>query len=473
MNKIICAVLIVTSFSSCNKFLDINADPNNPLEVNERLILAPVTASVATNLAGGCFSLANYNGISMITSYWTQQIALNQEQPQIDGYRCKPDDVDQAWLTNYATIMGNLKKIESKATANGNNAYNGIAKVLLAYTLGNTTDLWGDVPYSKAFLGREGQYIPTYDAQENVYKSIQSLLDSAIVLLGKNTGPNTPKGDDLIYSGNKTKWLKCAYALKARYHIHLTKAQGYNATTQATLALAAIGNAFSMIDDQAVYANYSATPGSESPWFMNTAEAQGGVVLASTLIDSLVARNDPRLSVIATLGRGGNYFGRIIGTNAAADYKIYSLLNSFYAAENAQQIIMGYVEQLFIQAEATLIVNGATAALPIFENAINASMEWHKLSTTNAAVVAYIAARKLAFAQSPLKTIMEDKAVGNLLSPENYVDYRRTGFPDYKVVANSFLPAIPQRAPYPLNERSANEQPQHAISVATPVWWAK
>ena len=143
--------------------MDVNKNPNDPTDVNEALILAPVIASVSTNVAGGSFSTLNYNGVAEITSYWMQQIALNQSQPQVDGYKLRPDDIDQAWFTKYATILENLKLLDAKATKNGHNSYGVIAKILKAYSLGIATSLWGDVPYSKALNGLDFQFISPYD----------------------------------------------------------------------------------------------------------------------------------------------------------------------------------------------------------------------------------------------------------------------------------------------------------------------
>jgi len=256
--------------------------------------------------------------------------------------------------------------------------------------------------------------------------------------------------------------------------MHLTKAPGHTATAQATLALDAISKAFASSADEANFTSYSSSPGSESPWFVNTADDQGGVVLASTLINSLVSRNDPRLPLIATKGSGGNYLGRDIGDDPAPNFTVYSLINSFYADAGAKQSIMNFAEIQFLKAEANLIINGAAAASNDFVNAVNESMNRIGLSPADAKVVTYVAARSLAYTANPLQTLIEDKVIANLLSPENYNDWRRTGYPTLSVVLNSFTPTIPVRFTYPLSERSSNAQPEHnAVTYSTPVWWAQ
>src|SRR5207253_4270368 len=97
MKKIIYSVITVAALlqaGGCKKFLDVNTDPNNPNDVSEALILAPVETQIATNIAAGSYSLQNINGPALVTSYWMQELSLNQPQPQADGYRLTQDETD-------------------------------------------------------------------------------------------------------------------------------------------------------------------------------------------------------------------------------------------------------------------------------------------------------------------------------------------------------------------------------------------
>ena len=449
------------SVSGCKKYLDVNKNPNNPTDVPESISLPTVETVIATQIVGGNVTF----GVSTITSYWTQQLALNQEQPQIDGYKVTTDGVD--WYYLYPTLK-NLQLLSAKAVTNNNFAYAGIAEVLSAYTMGIITDLWGNVPYSKALISDNIR--PTYDKQEDIYKGLQLQLDKAIEYFGKPAG-RVPGSDDFIYAGDMDKWKKFAYTLKARYYMHLTKAPGYTAAAQADLAITALQNGFASNDDEAAFA-YPGTSGNESPWFKNTEAGAGGVVLSSTIIDSLVARNDPRLSVIAAQAvTGGGYHGRVIGSGANPDPDAYSRVNDFYAGAAASVNILTYGEALFLKAEATLIKSGANAAQAIYQDGIIAHMTKLGVSTTSPAAVVYLTKRGTLTAGNALQRIMEEKSLANFLSIENYNDWRRTGFPLLTPVANSYYPAIPVRLPYPLTSITSNPQPEQSATVTTPVWW--
>ena len=468
MKKLIYTIVAVSTLvhaGGCKKFLDVNRDPNNPTDVSEALVLSPVETEIATNIAAGSYSVQNQNGPALVTSYWMQELSLNQPQPQVDGYKLTQDEVDPIWLTLYSGIMQNLKIINEKAVASGNHAYGVIAKVLTAYSLGVTTDLWGDVPYGDAF---NGKFQPAYQTQEEIYTKIQEILDSAIVESSLDPGKKLPGTDDFIYSGDIEKWVKFAYALKARNYMHLTNAAGHDASTQSTLALQAIENAFASADEEANFAVYSANPSSENPWYKNIQDDQGGVVLGKSFVDGMITRNDPRLPIIAT-EPNGVFQGRLSTTEADPDFTVYSVINEFYAGIGAPLSIFNYSEILFLKAEATLHTAGPAAAEPIYQQAIQSNMD--KLGVSAGDAAEYISSRGSLDANNGLQKIIEDKVIANFLSLENYNDWRRTGFPVLEALPQPFIPDVPVRFPYPLAEITSNTQPQHTLTVRDKVWW--
>ncbi len=247
---ILTVLLLLLAAGGCKKFLNVNKDPNNPADVQEALLLVPIETAISTDVAGGSLTIGNYTTTAEVTEWWVQQLALNQLAPQNDTYKVKPSDMDQQFLVLYSYILQNLKVMNAKAEAAGHHAYGMVAKVLTAYTLGIVTDMVGDAPYSKAF---DGALHPVYDKQEDIYKAMQSMLDSAIAENALDPGNAVPGTDDFLYGGDMSKWQKFAYTLKARYYIHLIKAPGYSAATQSTLALTALQNGFASRADEAKF----------------------------------------------------------------------------------------------------------------------------------------------------------------------------------------------------------------------------
>lgn len=467
---IILLSVISISGASCKKFLDVNKDPNNPAVVSEKLILPPAEITLATNIVGG------FNGTT--TAYWMQQLSLNQPSPNTETYRILPSDVDNTWsFYVYPNMLNNLNTMIVQARAGGHNQYVAIGKTLTAYTLAITTDVWGDIPYSQA-LDIENTLKPVYDSQEKIYESIQGLLDSAIYYSNQTPSAVAPGPDDYIYGGDMDKWRKLMYMLKARYYLRLSHAPGYTAAAQADLALGVLDKAFESNDDNALVP-YPGTPGAESPWYSNTLPGAGGVVMGQSFINSLLATSDPRLPIIATEKKGGGYAGRPAGVAAEPDPNIYSSLNSFYggylplspdnsAGAAAPLFLATYAEQLFIEAEADFIKNGATAADPVYRSAIGAHMDMLNVSAGNKNT--YISARA-ALGTDALKQIIGEKFIADFLSLETYNDWRRTGFPALTLASNAYVNYIPLRWPYSTTAVLTNPQPQQSATIKDPVWW--
>jgi hypothetical protein len=452
---ITCALV---SFTGCKKYIDVNHDPNRPIDVKESLILAPVEAAISQNITAG-------GNLPIILQQYLQVIALNQVPPNFGTYLMYHQDMDGDWYNFYTQVMNNLVLLNKKAEADGNANYAAISKILLAYTLGSATDVWGDVPFSKGFQGI-ANVTPTYDSQESVYGQIQTLLDNAIADIAKNS-ITVPSGDDFYYTGDMGKWKKAAYTLKARYYMHLTKAPGHTAAAQAQLALTALQNGMASNDDD-MKMPFAGGAGAENPWQQNFLPGST-LVLASTFVDGFEARKDPRKSkMVAPAIETGLYTGRVIGSDDIGSLESYSLGGTFYASTSSNNYIVTYSEALFLKAEATFIISGATAAQPVYMLAVKSHMS--KLGIADAVADNYLTSRGTLTSANAMKLIIEEKVVANFLSMENYTDWRRTGFPALTKVKNA-LSDIPRRVLYPQSEMTSNPQPQQNAKLTDRVWW--
>jgi len=451
------ACLSLLAGSGCRKFIDINQDPNNPEDVQESLILAPVEVAISQDINGGT--------AAFIIQMYLQNAGMAQEAPNTDSYLLQNTKLDGSWSGVYVMVLNNLKNLIAKAETSGKTNYVAIGKILSAFTLGTATDLWGDIPYTEALTGLE-KLRPAYDSQENVYKTIQTLLDEGITGIEQN-GTVKPGDDDFFYGGDMSKWKKLAYTLKARYYLHLTKAPGYSGETQAGLALQSLEQGMESNDDDLKLAA-SGAAGQESPWFLNF-QPQYALVLASTFIDNLKNRNDPRLPVMAKPAENsGLYRGRVIGTDIE-DPGNFSFPGEFYAGTGATNFLVSYSEALFIKAEATLITEGYAAAEPVYQEAVRSHMD--KLGIAGAEVDDYLSSRGTLTAGNALQLIIEEKAVSNFLNFETFTDWRRTGFPELTIVANAVTDAIPRRLIYPESEKINNPQPQQSAKLTDKLWW--
>ena len=121
-----------------------------------------------------------------------------------------------------------------------------------------------------------------------------------------------------------------------------------------------------------------------------------------------------------------------------------------------------------------MIKSGAAAAQPIYQQAIKDNMTMLGLSLSAPNVVNYLAKRGTLTTANALQRIMEEKSIADLLSAENFTDWRRTGFPHLTLASNpqAGITTIPRRYPYSQQEISTNPQPENAdIKITDRVWW--
>ena len=210
-----CLVALFTAFILIGcEFGDTNIDPTRRTDVDVNLILPALQAQTARNQG----SIG-----ARVTGVVIQHFKGADAQPEAyNNYQLDETVLDTYWRTGlYVGAMKDANIIMGKGSEKNTPHHSGVAKILMAYNLGIATSFWGDVPYSAAF--DENNNKATYDTQEEIYQTIQDLLEDAISDLNLPTGDIALGGEDLIYNGNVALWIGTARALKARFYMHLVK----------------------------------------------------------------------------------------------------------------------------------------------------------------------------------------------------------------------------------------------------------
>jgi hypothetical protein len=225
--KIIAAFLCVTLLSCEKDFLDINDDPNNPLDVSLDLLLP----SAQLDLAGALGT--NGGGLSSITEtymhHWVQRTT------SLNDYALQGSDfsVTAPWLILYTRAIADMQIIIDKGGTLEAFPYVGIAQVMKAYSFSLMVDVWGDIPYSEAH--QAGNLLPRYDKGEDVYPQLFALLDEGIANLEKESVFEVGN-DDLFYGGDAELWIKFAKSVKLKMYNQIRKVQDVSAEVTALLA---------------------------------------------------------------------------------------------------------------------------------------------------------------------------------------------------------------------------------------------
>lgn len=452
MKKIVSLLAIMAFLSgSCDKWIDpdVNVDPNNPVDVSMAQLLAPVEVAAAYVVGG---EMARWD------CAWMQQITgLQSQAADADIYIINEADVTNAWSWSlYSPAMINTKIMIDKAEAAESPHYAGVAKVLMAYLLGVTTDHWGDIPYSDAFKGAEGDCTAEYDTQEEIYITIFNLLDEAITDLSAPESLFSPGEEDLIYGGDLDKWEKTAYALKARYSLHLEKRKGISSLTDA---LNAVSKAYASNADN-MKVPFGSAYNNSNPMYQYETERTGYYSANTTLINLLNATGDPRKAV---------YFNGDEGSPSGEPNLDAATIGPGYASTDSPIDLISYSEVKFIEAEARFKIN------PADQLAVEACNEGIKASLMREGVYGdgtWFNAHKMSESSISLETIMIQKYLSSFLQVETWTDWRRTGFPSLSLATGAVLNQIPRRYPYSDEERLYNgENMPSGLTITDRVWW--
>jgi hypothetical protein len=208
MKKIRIYLLIIVlglGFFGCKKFDTLLENPNLPtatsadvdLYLNQVQLSANSLFQQSQNLGSALTRMTTFFGPTYTNAYSAQEF-------------------DGIFSTAYTGVLKNVNVMIPLARAQGKFFHSGIGLVLKAQTLMTLVDLFGDVPFSEANLGVENQN-PKVDKGADIYAAAISMLDSAIVDLGKPTVNNPIT---ILYSQTtKAGWIKVANSLKLRAYI--------------------------------------------------------------------------------------------------------------------------------------------------------------------------------------------------------------------------------------------------------------
>jgi hypothetical protein len=379
--------------------------------------------------------------MSRLASVWQQ--SMDGTDRQFAGYATY-NNIDETLLNvEWQLIYGqggleDIKKGIARAVEREDRIYAGIFKIHEAFQMGMAASVWGDIPLSTA-----GEPDATLDEQSAVYDAMQSLLDGAIADLatGQGTGPGAT---DFNFGGDASAWIRVAHSLKARFHMHRAEVQG------ASAYQAAVAEAQQGISSEADtwYQIHNARSQENNLWFQFQRDRSGYISAGEYGVEWLQDRDDPRLPLYYTTGKGdfdGMYIGSPPGAPVGDPASDASNLN--IPGEPAYDLaIVSCAETQFIIAEAQFALGNESAAIAAANAGIACSEAQWGVSLDD--MPGGLSGSAL------LAEIMEQKYASIFLNVETWNDYKRTCLPDVPTFNGQ---EIPPRLPYPGNERQTND----------------
>ncbi|WKN33542.1 SusD/RagB family nutrient-binding outer membrane lipoprotein [Porifericola rhodea] len=475
-------IVLIALLPACDDgFEEMNEDPNNPTEVPTSYVLAGAQTKLMEELFGLYNESSKWNLVGMrYMQFWTSTLYTD-----IDRYVTIEGDFTPVYYKGLRDLQ-ELINLNSDPETAAQAAFSGpnqnqiaVARILKAYAFHNLSDIWGDIPYSQTLLGSEN-VAPVYDPQEQIYESLMQELDEAYAQIEESAG--NIEGD-LIYGGDVSQWKLFAQSLRLRLGMRLSEAKP--ALAQAIVSDAIQKGVFSSNAQNATFAYNEQVP-FVNPWYTEFHLETITLAVSNTMIDKLIALNDPRLAAFAERAEAlGEYVGMPYGVNAAIAGSIKNEEVSLPADQITEPtypaLLQTYSEVLFLRAEAAARGWTGEDASQLYKDAIAASFEQWGIAETE--LEAYLAQEELAFDTDNFKA-----SIGNqkwlalyMQGMEAWAEWRRLDYPLLQPAPDAAAGRdIPRRRGYPLSEISLNQKNyEEAIArqgpdlLSTPVWWDK
>lgn len=474
------ALSVALLASSCmDTWTELNIDPNQPSVVPASNIFGSGMTVVASQLFGERIGI-------YYTGTWSGQLAAIGA----GDYEFRVDINNGQWDNLYRG-MAYFEDARKNAIKEGNTNLVAVSLIMKAFTAQQVSDMWGDIPYSQAFLLEEQEILnPEFDTHKEVYTKILAELEEANAMLSPTAG--TIGVGDFLYNGDVMKWKKFANSLKLRVAMRMSLVEP-QAAAQVIAQVLGNPSSFPIIETNADNA-YLRWPGIATnniePWRARLGAPTNKVDQYRTnhdLIAPLIAMDDPRLPVYSDRNVNGVYNGYKMGPGQTGNplntqNNVSHIGNRFGYDDKGFSPFMNAAQVSFIKAEALErgLVSGASAQ-EAYEKGITLSMEENGIAANQ--VAAYLQNNHVAWnagGTSNLEKIrMQNWIALFKQSVEAWAEVRRTDVPQLVNVSNDYASSHnrpPFKMAYPANEIAHNENfPTNVVEVdifyGKQLWW--
>lgn len=441
MKKIKILALLFASLwlSSCEEYLDINQDPSNPQIAEGHVLLPPLIASMARGEAFDSRYIGQY------IQNWHSSAGGNVWDRH--GYAAGSDAAGEKWRQHYFALGQNIILTIKDGQDKGKWDYSGVAKAIQAWSWQTTTDYHGEMILKQMF--EPNRYVFDFDKQEDVYAEVVRVCNDALTDLARTDGivstTSLARGD-LVYKGDRSKWVKFVNGILARNAHHLSNKSGYNADKVIEYVDKSLASNADNFD-----VPHTGTGTADANFFGPSRNNMGSYRQSAyivSLLNGTVFKDvrDPRLALMISPSVDGTFRG--VNTtfgdpnSANVNTRIPTLWNTvpgvattalngkYLFTDKATHPLMTYFELQFIKAEALFIKGDRAKALEAYRNGITAHMAY--MNVTAKDQTDYLASSAVVKVAADLKLsdIMVQKyiALWGHGCLETWVDMRRYNY---------------------------------------------
>ena len=487
---------VILSAGACTKKLDSNAQNPNAITTNviagKDVFPSAIQNTVyninSTNVTS---PTPTTSGISTLTQQWmgawarTTSYSASGTQYQIETFVLNNTFGDNFWGSMYHN-MGDYNFVISKSV--DGSILPGASAVMKALVFQNLVDIFGDIPYSQALIPTITK--PAYDKATAIYANLPLQLDSAMLLINASKSTSDDAAD-IMFKGNKAKWLAFANTVKLRILLRQIPNAATAASLQAEMNKTISYGFLGAGADATINPGYKDAANQQNPFWAvfgfqvgstNPYQSNTFYIANQTMIDYLKATSDPRLSYLYTTASNGSYGGNYLGDAGKPVAQISSIGTGILQSPSMPGVVMTASNALFLQAEAAQrgLISGDYVAL--FGQAV--AEDFRFLGVPNAAAASYISNStdpRVNPSANPLEAIIYQKWVANaeIDGLEMWCDYRKTAYPDRTKPSTNPAAStnvIPKRLLYPQTETSQNPgnyaaQNQQSSDIYTKIFW--
>lgn len=386
MKKIFITLLISTLIilSGCKKFLDVNTNPNAPQSVEANLYLSPMLHWMVTS------PIYDARFVGRYTQNWTLTSTNSTWDRQ--GYDPGSDNGAQIWRDVYWNLGQNLVDMNTKAEAQQRWDLLGVGQILKAWGWLAVTNLHGELIIKQAIDASRTRF--DYDTQEFAYQESLRLLNAAIANLSRTDGAVNAAylgKTDVIYKGDRSKWIKFAYGLKAMALNHFSNKTSYDKDA----VIAAVDASFASNADDALLA-YTGTANDDINFMAGardnfTSYRQTRFILELMNGTQFSGVVDPRMSRMLAPSPDGLYrgleptfgIGALTATQQPLNFWGYTSVTAavrtparYIFSTKSKVPALTYAQLQFVKAEAAYKKGDKITALAAYKNGIGAHIDF-------------------------------------------------------------------------------------------------
>jgi hypothetical protein len=494
LKKGIYIALLTLSLTSCKKWLDVNHDPNYPVNVNIEDVL-PSGISSISYVMGGKYQVLG----ALWSQHWTQSPGASQ-YAGVDAYNINSSSFDNNQFGElYAGALKSFEFVKTESAKQQEWNYYFISTVMQVYIFQILADLYDEIPFSEALQGDAGSMSPHFEKGQDVYDSLIVRIDNAFSKNLDKTNLKNPAERDLIFSGDMDQWKKFANTLKLK--IYLRQSEARPEIAKLGIQKLYTEKAEFLTSDAAMVAFQDVT-GRQNPLWSTEMIFSGGnpnLILSRTLHSYLEKNGDfDRLGKMFNQPENGVVYKSLIQGNYNAPGEVAGINSSSFSkpvmGPADPVFLMSRSESYFLQAEAIVRYNVASyaKAKEFYEDGIKASFE--RLSLTDAkAATFYSGPYRFPSNGSPVETMIKNiivqkwVALAGIQSLETFFEHNRTHYPENSIVRGDnadYQPGtftisvnnvtsgrFPKRLIFPESEISGNPNTPQVQPVWVNVWW--